>query len=215
MKKIISIISICALLSAFTPIQTALINTNPSEEIIVASEPYKSNVKPENCYLCGKGKSLMPYYSRFDSIGLVCLNTWQIIDSRIRTFDDNGNPAKKTGSQSSFMTCGENECTFSSSSSSNRIMAHLTYFYGEGSILNENKLYDEVCQVCLENILEVSNVNSGYSSNIYDAILVDFKERKAYTLFNSSSYFIRDYYVHIDKESDGVSILILYCPEVK
>ena len=38
-----------------------------------------------DCALCGKrSDSLMGYYRRFDSIGVICLNKWGISDSQVR-----------------------------------------------------------------------------------------------------------------------------------
>lgn len=177
--------------------------------------PYKSNIKKDDCYLCGNGNSLMSYYSKFDSIGVICLNTWQILDSHIRNFDDDGNPQETKGSRLSLMNCGENECVFSSSTSSNRIMANLTYHYRDESIIKKEELCDELCQECLEAILKDSFHSAESSGRFHDAILVDFKEKKPYPITKNSSFFIRDYYVHIDDEKDGGSIVIIYCPELE
>ena len=195
---------------AVTKEETIPFETQVTEEIT-----YTSNTLQKDCYLCGGGKSLMPYYAQFDSIGIICLNTWNIIDSRIRTFDDHGNPVKTSGSQTSMLNCGNDECHFGASTSSNRIRADLNVTFGENSLIKPEKLCDELCQTCLDMVIE--NCTSPYKPTevIRDAVLVDFQEKKTYSITNNSGFYIRDYLIHIDQKDNEYSIFVVHCPSTE
>lgn len=63
-----------------------------------------------DCALCGKRwDSLMGYYRRFDSIGVICINSWGICDSQVRCYDEDTGKEKYEQSQNStlFHSYGE------------------------------------------------------------------------------------------------------------
>lgn len=48
------------------------------------------NVK--ECYLCGNSaKSLMGYFRKFDTIGVIGLNEWYVVDLHLKKYDGEGN----------------------------------------------------------------------------------------------------------------------------
>lgn len=176
---------------------------------------YTSKIIPDNCYLCGSGNSLMPYYAQFDSVGVICLNTWNIIDSRIRTFDDYGNPIKTSGSQTSILNCGADECHFSSGTSSNRIKADVTVSFGKGSVITPEKLCNELCQPCLDMVLKSCIASDKPLKESHDAVLVDFQEKTIYPITYYTGFFIRDYFIHIDQKDNEYSIIMVHCPSTE
>lgn len=51
----------------------------------------KSEVSQAECCICGDNeRSLMPYYRKMDSVGIVCLNTMNISNTDVRIYDDDG-----------------------------------------------------------------------------------------------------------------------------
>lgn len=49
----------------------------------------------EECYLCGYSEySLMGYYRKFDTIGVIGLNEWYVLDLRLKKYDENGYEVK-------------------------------------------------------------------------------------------------------------------------
>ena len=45
----------------------------------------------DECYLCGLSeKSLMGYYRKFDTIGVIGLNEWYVLDLRLKEYDSEG-----------------------------------------------------------------------------------------------------------------------------
>ena len=44
----------------------------------------------DSCYLCGTApESLMGYYRQFDTIGIIGLNEWYVLDLRLQEYDEN------------------------------------------------------------------------------------------------------------------------------
>lgn len=74
----------------------------------------KSEILEEECGICGTHpKSLMPYYRKMDSIGLVCLNTLNISNTDVRIYDDDGNELlNQTLTSYRISSHGEEECSF-------------------------------------------------------------------------------------------------------
>ncbi len=58
----------------------------------------------DECYLCGNSsRSLMGYYRKFDTVGVIGLNEWYVLDLRLKEYDSDGNPINdSSGSSSSF-----------------------------------------------------------------------------------------------------------------
>lgn len=62
-----------------------------------------------SCYLCGSSDySLIDYYRKFDTIGLISLNDWYVLDFRLKCHDENGNEVNgEDGTSTSFGNTGE------------------------------------------------------------------------------------------------------------
>ena len=42
----------------------------------------------DECYLCGNSsESLMGYYSKFDTVGIIGLNEWYVLDLRLKEYE--------------------------------------------------------------------------------------------------------------------------------
>lgn len=55
----------------------------------------------EECYLCGNAqKSLMGYYRKFDTVGVIGLNDWYVLDLRLKEYDEAGNPVENSSGTS-------------------------------------------------------------------------------------------------------------------
>lgn len=67
-----------------------------SERIEVAFDGQHSVLKDtEQCYLCGHNdRSLMSYYSQFDTLGLIFLNDWYVLDFQLTSYDEQENEAE-------------------------------------------------------------------------------------------------------------------------
>lgn len=51
-----------------------------------------SHIESDDCFICGqKENSLIPYYAKRDSIGIIHWNSQSVSDTRVREYDDDGN----------------------------------------------------------------------------------------------------------------------------
>lgn len=219
--KIITLSLICAL----TVIGCTQIKATTSQETQEYTEQeyqgihVDSEVKKKDCCICGDNeKSLMSYYRKIDSVGVVCLNTMNISNTNVRIYDDNGNEIIHSDSMNHlFNSYGEKECSFSIAGCSNRGYAHVTLTYGEESVLNWEKIKTYLCQDCLDKVVDMYNNemdSNGEDKRFPDVCLIDFQTNELYTLGKKyGGYMIRDYYIDIDHREDHDDLLIFYAPE--
>ena len=96
----------------------------PKERIEITFDDLQSSLKDlSTCYLCGSSDySMMDYYRKFDTVGLISLNDWYVLDFQLKAYDENGNEIpNKTGSNILFGNTGE--ITYSSHGDVSRGMA--------------------------------------------------------------------------------------------
>ena len=65
----------------------------PKKRTEITFDDLQSNLKDiSTCYLCGSSDySMMDYYRKFDTVGLISLNDWYILDFQLKAYDENGN----------------------------------------------------------------------------------------------------------------------------
>ena len=88
----------------------------------------------DSCYLCGTApESLMGYYRKFDTIGIIGLNEWYVLDLRLQEYDEKGRPVVSSGtSYSSGNTGGMN---YSVNATPSRGMTHAALSSNSGNRL--------------------------------------------------------------------------------
>lgn len=189
----------------------------PKERIEITFDDLQSNLKDiSSCYLCGSSDhSLMGYYRKFDTVGLISLNDWHVLDFQLKSYDEKGNEIpNKTGSNMLFGNTGE--ITYSSHGDVSRGMAEIDITLPDGYKLNQRILTDHLCQNCLDKV-SASLEYWKYEDKMKEPIplcLVDFKTLDIYSLQDYyRSIFIRDYYVEMDFQDDSVKTKVFYLPE--
>lgn len=208
--------------------QTKIADTE--EGIKAARRKYQieaaSVVKTEDCYICGdREESLMPYYAKRDSVGIIHWNQLEIIDSDVRAYDDDGNELfGQKGSSMSVCSFGDGYGSVTVSGTPNRGFTHVKAYCKEQDELDFAKVRKMVCQKCIDKASafyeDQINYEEGNRIATTGYCLVDFSTKELYTLSDPyRGYFIRDYYVSYDivEESEGtgacIEIFILYAPE--
>lgn len=75
------------------------------------------------CYLCGNSnESLISYYRKFGTVGLISLNDWYVLNFHLKAYDENGIEIKESSSNNS--TWGRTkEVSYSSDGMTSRGMA--------------------------------------------------------------------------------------------
>ena len=168
------------------------------------------------CYLCGSSDySLVDYYRKFDTIGVISLNDWYVLDFRLKCQDENGNEVNgEEGTSSSFGNTGE--VIYSTESNFQGTMASITVTLPDGYKLKPEMIQEHLCQKCLDKLLSVMETYGpeGEEPKPRDLCLVDFQTLELYSLQEHyASYYIRDYYVRLDQTEDGMEIEAVYAPE--
>lgn len=158
---------------------------------------------------------MMDYYRKFDTVGLISLNDWHVLDFQLKAYDESGNEIlNKTSSNMLFGNTGE--ITYSSHGDVSRGMAEIDITLPENYKLNKRNLTDHLCQSCLDKVaasLEYWKYKNEKKEPI-PLCLVDFKTLDIYSLQDYyRSIFIRDYYVEMDFKDNSVETKAFYLPE--
>lgn len=189
----------------------------PEERIERTFDDLQSNLEDiSTCYLCGSSDySMMDYYRKFDTVGLISLNDWHVLNFQLKAYDEKGNEIpNKTGSNMLFGNTGE--ITYSSHGDVSRGMAEIDITLPENYKLNKKNLTDHLCQSCLDKVtasLEYRKYEDEKKEPI-PLCLVDFKTLELYSLQDYyRATFIRDYYVEMDFKDTSVEMRAFYLPE--
>lgn len=114
----------------------------------------KSKLINKECYLCGSSdRSLMDYYRKFDTVGVISLNDWYVLDLKLKSYDEEGNEIKGDGNSST--TYGNTgEISYMSQGSPSEGMASIDITLPEDYKLSTDTIQDNLCQKCLNKITE-------------------------------------------------------------
>lgn len=174
-----------------------------------------SNV--DECCLCGNNaRSLMGYYRKFDTIGVVSLNDWYIIDLRLKNYDSQGNESKADNGSGMWHMNDEN-ISYDGTRTSSRGMANVSISLPEDYRLNEDFLENNLCSNCLSKVAETLE-HSYFENEKSDTIplcVIDFETLELYSMQNHyRAYSVRDYWVELDfNEENEINLSAYYLPE--
>lgn len=183
----------------------------------VAYEGIKSVLKDNGeCYLCGNSdRSLMGYYRKFDTVGLISLNDWYVVDFGLKEYDEQGNPLKSDSAHTSTQMTNTGEVSIMTSSSPNRGMASINVSLPEDYRPDTKMLQEHLCQTCLDKITD-SLETSKWKYEKKQAIplcLVDFETLEIYSLQDwHVGCSIRDYWVDMEYDEEKVEVSAYYLP---
>ena len=186
----------------------------------------ESNIGQEDCSICGNGgDSLMPYYSKKDSIGIIHLNDLSISDTEVRAYDDDGNEVfDQSGTSTKLNSYGDGYGSVMVTGMLSRGYSNANIYYKAKDEVDFDILKNSLCQTCLDKVVGfyTDQKNHGDDSRLGTTgyCLVDFSTRELYTLSDPyRGYMIRDYYVRYDMEESAsaedkyIDLLIFYAPE--
>lgn len=183
----------------------------------VAYEGIQSGLEDQGaCYLCGSSDfSLVDYYRRFDTIGLISLNDWYVLDFRLKCQDENGNEVNgEDGSTSTFGNTGE--IIYSSDSTFHGTMASIDITLPENYSLKTETMQEHLCQKCLDKVLESLEFQKWKyeQKETVPLCLVDFETLEIYSLQDwHRGCRIRDYWVEIEPEGNEIQVDAYCIPE--
>lgn len=181
----------------------------------ISYEGIKSVLKDSSeCYLCGNSnRSMMGYYRKFDTIGLITLDDWSVVDLGLREYDGQGNPVSYEDSHSSSGMTNIGGISIRTSSTPSRGMASIDVSLQEDYKPNLKMLQENLCQKCLDKITASMGI-SKWKYEKKEAIplcLVDFQTLEIYSLQDwLLGCSIGDYWVEIDIEKEEVEVKGLF-----
>lgn len=186
------------------------LRSNGREDVSLAGLDSKLEDQ-ESCFLCGySNQSLMGYYRKFDTIGLISLNDWYVLDFRLKNYDENG--VEDTDARNGSSTFGNTgEIIYHCESSPKSGMAFVDVTLQEDYRLDVEFIQNNLCQECLDKIVE-SLEYTKWKNEKKEAVplcLVDFETLEIYSLQGwHKGCRIREYWVeiHSDDEENKVEM---------
>lgn len=171
------------------------------------TEDFVSMIDKENCYLCGSNRpGIFDYYKKSGCIALVCLNTWNIADTNVYEYDDNGKIVEEPNSFSTNInTHGENECSWMVEGDPVRHTATATLTYGDSSVLDPERLSAQLCQDCLKKVADAL-WSTGYENDwtYHCDVLMNMETEGIYPISSTITRGnIGDFWLHIDHEQEN------------
>lgn len=171
------------------------------------TEDFVSTIDKGNCFLCGSNRpGIFDYYKKTGSIALVCLNTWNIADTNVYEYDDNGKIVDEpNGFSTNINTHGENECSWMVAGDPVRHTATATLTYGDNSVLDPERLSAQLCQDCLKKVADAL-WPTGYENDwtYHCDVLMNMETEDIYPI---SSPIIKcaidNFWLHIDHEQEN------------
>lgn len=167
----------------------------------------------DECYLCGSSDaSMMDYYRKFDTVGVIGLNQWVVMDLRLKEYDSEGNCVEKEGSSSAHNSMQGVEYTIESTPSRGKASATIKSTDG---MFYESTVKKHLCQQCLDKV--VSTLQRDTVDGAKDFLpfcVVDFETLELYPVQREQhSYFVRDYWVQIESIDEEIELEVFYLPE--
>lgn len=197
-----------------------------AEEIRIFKGKNISSIKTENCFICSDSEnSLISYYAKRDSIGIIHWNSQWISDTGVRAYDDDGNELFGNESMSLMANSfGNGYGSVYIRDMANRGISELSAYFSDTDCVNLEKLSGLLCQNCLDKVAEFycDQKERGNNSHIGTTgfSLIDFQTRELYPLSDPyRGYMIRDYYIQYDfqnnEDESYIDLTIFYAPERK
>lgn len=183
------LISLCIYRGKMTDMKAASETAAPIfEEAEFFEKKYCSSIEAENCFVCGYlENSLIPYYAKRDSIGIIHWNSQWVSDTGVRAYDDNGKELFGNESMSLMANSfGDGYGRVYIREMANRGISELSAYFSDTDCVNFEKLSGLLCQNCLDKVTEFyyDQKESGNNSHIGTTgfSLIDFQTRELYPL---------------------------------
>lgn len=189
----------------------------PVEYVDVTYEHLTSKVTDqEDCFICGSpDMSLMPYYRKFDTIGIISLNDCYVIDLGLKEYDEVGKEITNGGNISIRSTNLDN-IKYTVDSNPSRGMADIEITVKEDVRLDTKNLEKNLCSDCLPKVVEILEHSYKKGEEKKETIplcLIDFETLEVYSMQDFyRGYFVRDYWVQFDFIDDKIELEAFYLP---
>lgn len=170
----------------------------------------------DDCFICGNPEmSLMPYYRKYDSIGIISFNDNYVVDLEMEVYDDMKVEGEENMSTSIRSTSLDN-IKYTVSSTPSRGKADMEITLIDNPRLDTNKLEKMLCSDCLPRVAEVLEHSYKKGEEKKETIplcLIDFDTLEVYSMQGFyTGYYVRDYWVEFDFSDEKIKLDAYYLP---
>lgn len=173
---------------------------------------YVSNVTPKECYVCGdNGDTRASAYWGEDNVGIVNLNTFELLYLPINRYDDHGNLIEEPAG---YMTNGgmaddETETYVHAYCHPDNAYADVQ-LSGVQYAIDRDSVQNHLCQTCLDSINDLWFTDQPPE----EFAIISFDDRTIQPLLNAHPWFSAGKYgIDCEFKEDGkVDLLSHYCP---
>lgn len=189
----------------------------PVEYVEISYEDLTSKViDKKDCFICGNPeRSLMPYYRKFDTLGIISLNDLYVIDLGLKAYDETGKEMSN-GNGTSIHSTNLDTMEYTLTSTASRGMADIEIILKENSRLDTKNLEKNLCSACLSKVtavLEHSYRKGEEKEETIPLCLIDFDTLKVYSIQDFyRGYFVRDYWVEFEFTDEKIEVSAYYLP---
>ena len=172
--------------------------------------PYVSDLSQEECFVCGENPNhpISSYWGE-DNVGILNLNTFEVLYIEINRYDDNGQLIEETAGYMQMHSMSNGESYVHSSDNPDRGLSNIQ-IQGDRKPVNAKAIQSFLCQTCLDKINDMyfgDNPPEEYA-------VVNFSDKSIRPLIKNTTWFtFGNFDVDCDFEEDGdIDLLIHYCP---
>ena len=172
--------------------------------------PYVSDLSQEECFVCGENPNhpISSYWGE-DNVGILNLNTFEVLYIEINRYDDNGQLIEETAGYMQMHSMSNGESYVHSSDNPDRGLSNIQ-IQGDRKPIDAKAIQSFLCQTCLDKINDM--YFGDYPPEEY--ALVNFSDKSIRPLIKNTTWFtFGNFDVDCDFEEDGdIDLLIHYCP---
>ena len=173
---------------------------------------YVSNITQEKCFVCGEvSEFLGSRYWGQDNVGIVNLNTFELLYLEINRYDDHGSLIEEPAGYmaSDGLVDNETETYVHAYSHPDRAYADVQ-LTGVKYVIDRDSVQNHLCQNCLDSINGLWFTDQPPA----EFAVISFEDRTIQPLLNAHPWFSAgNYGIDCDfKNSGAIDLLIHYCP---
>ena len=172
--------------------------------------PYVSDLSQEECLVCGENPNhpISSYWGE-DNVGILNLNTFEVLYIEINRYDDNGQLIEETAGYMQMHSMSNGESYVHSSDNPDRGLSNIQ-IQGDRKPVDAKAIQSFLCQTCLDKINDM--YFGDYPPEEY--AVVNFSDKSIRPLIKNTTWFtFGNFDVDCDFEEDGdIDLLIHYCP---
>ena len=171
---------------------------------------YVSQTTKGCCYLCSdNAESKLTRYWGHNNLGLVNVNTFDVVELEINRYDHSGNRIMDATGAMRMGLVDIGGISFSCRSDPDRSFASASFTHN-GEEIDGDKIACFLCQTCLDNFAKEYIVEDA----VFPIAIVDFSDRTLTPLQEKITGFAHsDYLAHFDFEEDGsVDMYFVFSP---